>query len=93
MKRLKKWTPIVVTWVDAVTVREEMHSDQLDDAKPILRRSIGFLLQQNRQEVVICMEDDRLKNDGTNDCQTVTGIPRGMVRAVTPLYYNEEKKP
>lgn len=85
MKRMKRWTPVVVTWRDAVTVREEMHSDDLEDAKPVIRRSIGFLLKMNRSEVVICMEDDRAKDDSHSDCQTVTGIPRGMVVAVTPL--------
>ena len=85
MKAIKKWTPIILTWRDAVTVREEMHSEHLEDATPIIRRSIGFLLKMNKNEVVICMEDDRAKDDGHDDCQTVTGLPRGMVIAIRPL--------
>lgn len=84
-KKLKKWTPVIVTWRDAVTVREEMHSDDLQDAEPVIRRSIGFLLKANKRDVVICMEDDRLKDDGHSDCQTVTGIPKGMVVAIRAL--------
>lgn len=87
MKRpVKKWTPVIVTWRDAVTVREEMHSEaDIDDATPVVRKSIGFLLKANRKEVIICMEDDREKRDPDSDCQTVTGIPRGMVESIAAL--------
>ena len=85
MKKLKKWTPVVITWRDAITVRDEMHSENLEDAEPVIRRSIGFLLKSNKHDVVICMEDDRAKDDAHSDCQTVTGIPRGMVVAIRPL--------
>lgn len=74
-----------MTWEDAVTVRDEMDSEDLSDASPCVRISIGFLLKMTRSEVIICMEDDRARLDPESDCQTVTGLPRKMIRKIVEL--------
>lgn len=82
--RLPKWTPVVVTWVDAVTNYENAHSE--DGQEPVKRRTVGFLLKKNRTGVTVAMEDDR-DADLDTDCQTVTTIPIKMVVKVEPLFY------
>ncbi len=90
--RLKKWTPVIVRWEDAVTVHDPMHSDDLDDANPVERTSIGFLVRKNAKAVTICMEDDRESHDPDRDCQTVTSIGARMVIEVIPLELAEKSE-
>lgn len=80
---MKKWTPVVVTWVDAVTEHEPADSVK-DDFPLAVRKSIGFFLRRTSDGITICMEDDR--EAGTaGDCQTITTIPKGMLKNVQPL--------
>jgi hypothetical protein len=81
--RLKRWDCVLVEWLDAVTHEEPWHSN---NTPPIpIRRSIGHFLRRTPDAIVIAMEDDRLCVDLDSDCQTVTSIVLGMVRAVTVL--------
>lgn len=83
MAKIKKWTPCIVSWKDAVTVHEPANSE---DAFPVaIRNSIGFLIRKNTEGVTIAMEDDRAAEFGEHDCQTVTTIPSKMVITVTAL--------
>lgn len=89
MARIKKWTPVLVKWADAVT-----HSDPQDSTDPALvepavRYSVGHLLAWDRRKgITIAMEDDH--EAGTEgDCQTVTHIVQGMILQVTVLVMGE----
>lgn len=86
--RLKKWAYVVVEWIDAVTYREESHSD--DDFDVARRRSIGHFVKRTKEALSVAMEDDRLHKDPDHDCQTVTTIPLGMIKEVTVLVPKEE---
>ena len=81
--RLKAWTPVIVTWVDAVTTYDPVHSTD-NFAMPI-RRSIGHFLKRTRDSISIAMEDDREHKNSDSDCQTVTSIPIALVRKVVVL--------
>jgi len=81
--KLKKWTPIIVTWADAATEYGPANSD--NDFPCPIRRSIGHFIRRDGEKVTIAMEDDRGANLGESDCQTVTSIPEGMIRSVTIL--------
>ena len=81
--RLKKWAFVLVTWADAVSYRDEAHSD---DAFPIaVRKSVGHFIKRTPEAISIAMEDDREHDGDVHDCQTVTSIPLGMIRKVTIL--------
>ena len=74
---------MLVEWLDAVTHEEPWNSN---NTPPIpIRRSIGHFLRRTPDAIVIAMEDDRLCDDRDSDCQTVTSIVLGMIRAVTVL--------
>jgi hypothetical protein len=92
--RLKKWTPIIVTWLDAATYHEAAHSE--DDFECWIRKSIGYFIKRTPEAITIAMEDDREHGkDNENDCQTVTSIPISMVGAVTvltPITVNDKKE-
>lgn len=85
--RLRKFQPVVVTWEDARSVYDHSDSDEIAEefeAKPCIRRSIGFAIGYSRTRIVLAMEDDRGASLPT-DCQTITTIPRGMIVDITRL--------
>jgi hypothetical protein len=80
--RLKKWTPIIVTWIDAVSLEGPQHSDTSFEC--VTRHSIGHFLKRSAEIITIAMEDDR-SVDEASDCDSVTSIPLGMIRKITVL--------
>lgn len=82
--RLQKWTPVIVTWIDAVTFEEQRDSNKHDFSCPV-RKSIGFFIKRTVTEFTIAMEDDREGEIEGADCQTVTSIPFGMLKEVVKL--------
>jgi hypothetical protein len=80
--RLKRWTAIMVSWLDAVTENGPQNSDS--EFQCPTRHSIGHFIKRNGESITIAMEDDR-GVDESSDCDTVTSIPLGMVRKVTVL--------
>ncbi len=91
VSRIPKWTPVIVRWIDAVTVHDPMHSSDLGDAEPVERSTIGFLLNNSKTKVTICMEDDRESHDPARDCQTVTSINKPTVVKIERLYLQGEQ--
>lgn len=85
--RLKKWTFVLVAWVDALTEPGQQNSE--DDFPCPLRHSIGHFIKHQHGAFTIAMEDDRTANLGLSDCQTVTSLPVGMIRSVTVLVPKE----
>jgi hypothetical protein len=77
------WDMVVITWRDAYSPAHRRSKDLIKHKiEPCIRRSAGFLLRDDEDNVVICMEDDREAMDAIDtddDCENVTVIPRGMV--------------
>lgn len=80
---------VVVTWRDAFTSdRRQAKEFKRHKIDPCIRRTIGFLIHDDDENIVVCMEDDRGAQDAldsTDDCETVTVIPKGMVVKVDYL--------
>jgi hypothetical protein len=77
------WTPVIVTWRDAYSPDHRRSKDLLrHKIDPCIRRTIGFLIRDDEENVVVAMEDDREARDAINtddDLENPTIIPRGMV--------------
>lgn len=85
MSALAKWSPVAITWLDAHSDYESARSgDYSERWKKSVRRTIGWLIHQDRERVVVAMDDDR-KCGGDDDCQTVTTVPRAMVLELVAL--------
>ena len=83
--KIPKWTPVAVTWLDAWTEYTESTSKDFErEYKRAIRKTIGWLIVQDKDRIVIAREDDRLHGDST-DCQTITTIPTSMVQTVQIL--------
>lgn len=83
------FTPIIVTWRDAYSPDHRRSKDLLrHKIEPCIRKTIGFLIRDDEDNVVVCMEDDRDAQDAFNtddDMETCTVIPKGMVVKVEEL--------
>lgn len=83
------WAMVVVTWRDAFSPAFRRTKDLIrHKIEPCIRRSIGFRIRDDDDNIVICMEDDRAAMeaiDTDDDCENVTVIPRGMVVKVEEL--------
>ncbi len=83
------WAPLIVTWIDAYSPSGQRTKDFVKHKiEPCVRRSIGFTLRDDEENIIICMEDDRETVDVINDdkdCENVTVIPRGMIVKVEEL--------
>lgn len=85
MSDLKKWSPVVVEWEDAFSTFGSNYSKAyVKFYKPVIRRSIGFLLEKNSRYVHITATDDRAIKDH-EDCDDILTVPIAMVRSVTLL--------
>lgn len=88
---MRKWTPVVILWKDAVTYHDPARSS--DDFPAAERRSIGFFLKKNTaSDVTICMEDDRSSKSPESDCQTVTTILAGMIVRIIELHEHPKRR-
>jgi hypothetical protein len=82
---LATWTPIVVTWRDAFSPsgqKSRLFVDPEHKIEKCIRRTAGFLLRDDADVVVVCMEDDRGARDAVeteDDIENVTVIPKCMV--------------
>lgn len=78
--------PVIVTWIDASTVNSKSSKSIIKTYEPCVRKSIGFLIVEDDERVVIAMEDDREADmEIAEDCDTVTTIPAAMVQKVQRL--------
>lgn len=85
----KKWQPIIVEWEDALTSHAPHNSRQyIKTYKPMIRKSIGFLLGRTEEHIHISATDDRSAVD-YDDSDDITTIPIGMIRKVSFLTSSE----
>lgn len=83
----RKWKPVVVLWEDAETNCEPVSSTEfVENYKPLMRRTIGFLLHRDKDRIFVAMDNDAPRaSENGNDCQTVTVIPGAMIHEVKYL--------
>lgn len=79
--------PVVVEWVDAAL--DPDYDGPPDGVRPgtVVNRTIGFLLRQNRSEIVVVRD----VSPEENTVRWPYAIPRKMVRAIVPLGEPDEK--
>jgi hypothetical protein len=88
MAHARKWSPVVVLWEDAETHSDPINSEEfIATYKPLMRKTIGFLLHRDKERIFVAMDSDRSRAmaDGGNDCQTTTVIPAAMIHEVKYL--------
>lgn len=91
---IPKWTPLFVTWLDAHSNYENASSvDFVREYNKSIRRSIGWLIHEDKERIVIAMDDDRGCPNDVTDCQTVTTIPRQMLIGDPTILKPERPKP
>lgn len=85
MNKSKRWVPCIVVWEDAVTCHGPFNArEYVEGYEPVIRKSIGFLLEENSRYVHITATDDRTSKEYCN-ADEMTTIPRGMVIEVILL--------
>lgn len=77
---------VEVIWDDAAGLRHGW-MDRLETPKPQLALSVGFLVVDNNQHIIIATDTDA---DGGHNGRTQ--IPRGMVRRLKILRKKDEQK-
>lgn len=83
--KIAKWTPVAIVWIDAFTNYTESASKDFErEYKRAVRKTIGWLIVQDKDRIVVAMEDDRLHGEDT-DCQTITTIPLNMIQEIIVL--------
>ena len=85
MARLRKFDPVIVTWEDAHSDYEDHNADKyVANYKPMIRKTIGFLLAKTATHVFVAMDNDSESMHATDgkDVQTITTIPLRMVESI-----------
>lgn len=89
---IAKWTPLYVVWLDAHSNYDNVNSsDVVRSYNKSIRRTIGWLIHQDKERIVIAMDDDRGCPNDENDCQTVTTIPSQMLIG-DPVILTQQRK-
>lgn len=81
-----KFTPVLVTWHDAVSVDEWTAISDVE-GEPALCHSVGFLIKYDSDKLTLALNHDA-QNDNLSCIMT---IPFGMVRSITPLAASNKK--
>jgi hypothetical protein len=90
--KLRKFAPVVVTWLDATTdVVDVKSASAIEDDHPCVRRSIGWWVGVGEHNVIIAMERDKPRDKDDTDCGGIGRIPRGMVTDIQPLALQSQK--
>ena len=88
LKRPKQHYDLVeVIWDDAAGLRHGW-MDRLERPTPQLALSVGFLVVDNPEHIIIASDTD---NEGGHNGRTQ--IPRGMVKRIKTLRKKDEEKP
>lgn len=72
----------VVVWNDAHgSVNKDIDPDSVQDHKPMVMTTMGWLLVDNEQGVTVAME--KFVEEGKDYYRGATFVPRGMITSVT----------
>jgi hypothetical protein len=78
---------VEVVWNDASELTSGW-TDKLDEDKPALALSVGFLVRETKEHIVIAQDSDE---DGHHNGRSQ--IPRGMVKNIKVLRKKDKPKP
>lgn len=81
MKIPKHYPLVAIHWRDAWHSVEEISHDELGDLCDLWE--VGFLIVNNADAVVLCMEMDE---DGTQSSRNTLTIPKVNIVEIAPLY-------
>jgi hypothetical protein len=82
----KMWDPVIVEWVDAFKdTNSQKAKDTAEAYHPCIRRSIGFLIAEDKIRITVAAHDDRGARTEPDDCEVLLTVPRPMVRRITNL--------
>lgn len=69
-------TVVAVTWGDAFIDTEDFDKKDAKKTKPVMRTTVGFLIAENDEGLVLATDEYKKKSDGVN---AKMFIPWGMV--------------
>jgi hypothetical protein len=81
----------MVIWEDIEDKLEWEHLEEVKKYKCPIIYSVGWLIEDNKKYVKICMHDASAKQNNSQDVSTVSTIPRGVIREIK-LIKNINKK-
>jgi hypothetical protein len=83
---VKRWSLIEIEWEDAWTEMKQAHDSEYKKYKPVIRKTVGYVLVNDKERVTVAGTDDRQSQTSIEtNCADVTTIPKGMVKAINYL--------
>ena len=76
---------VEVTWLDAWHEMGELTQKAIEDLRPIVRQSIGYLRKMTTEEVVIASGVIQKVPGGEDSFTDVSVLPRCMVKGILTL--------
>ena len=73
---------VVVEWVDAVSHDNTVHIDEVEDLLPIQARTIGHLVRDERDFIIVARD---LFGESDDHPSGLIVIPRGCIRDIVDL--------
>ena len=70
---------LVVEWGDAFIDTEDFDAEDAAKTKPVMRKTVGFLVAKNQHGYVLATDEYNKKEDGV---AAKMFIPKGMVKEV-----------
>lgn len=80
LKRPKQCFDLVECWWDDATDLEAGWTDKVEEIKPALALSVGFLVKETKDHIVLALDTDA---DGHHNGRSQ--IPKGMVKKIKVL--------
>jgi hypothetical protein len=73
---------VLVIWEDIEDKLEWEHLDEVKKYKCPIIYSVGWLIEENKKYVKVCMHDASAKENNSKDVSTVSTIPRGVIKEI-----------
>jgi hypothetical protein len=73
---------IVVDWGDAFIDTDDFDVKDAKNTRPVMRRTVGFLIAKNKYGYVLATDEFAKKKDGVS---AKMFVPLGMVKRVTQM--------
>ena len=85
---------VLVVWEDIEDVLDWESLEKVHKYKCPIIYSIGWLVEENKKYIKICMHDASAKENDSKDVSTVSTIPRGTIKEIKVIstYKKKEKK-
>ena len=73
---------LVIDWGDAFIETDDFDLKDAKNTKPVMRRTVGFLIAKNQHGYVLATDEYAKKKDGVS---AKMFVPLGMVKRVTQM--------